>query len=71
MLAEQTERMAAVLRENNLPVEVYTFAEEGHVFRNSQVKIKVLEENAYESTVSPSVSKMLTPTNDQGESNES
>ena len=32
---------------------------------------KVLEENAYESTVSPSVSKMLNPTNDQGESNES
>ena len=32
---------------------------------------KVLEENAYESTVSPSVSKMLNPTNDQGESDES
>ncbi len=44
VLAEQTEKMAAVLRENNLPVEVYTFAEEGHGFRNSQVKIKVLEE---------------------------
>ncbi len=32
---------------------------------------KVLEENAYESTVSPSVNKMLNPTNNQGESDES
>lgn len=40
---EQTERMAAALRRNNIPVEVHTFANEGHGFRNSQVKIQVLE----------------------------
>ncbi len=40
---EQTERIAQALRSKNIPVEVHTFADEGHGFRDSQVKIKVLE----------------------------
>ena len=40
---EQTERMAAALRENDIPVEVMTFEEEGHGFRDSAVQIAVLE----------------------------
>ena len=40
---EQTERMAAALRANGVPVEVRTFAAEGHGFRDSQVQIDVLE----------------------------
>ena len=39
----QTEQMAAALRANGLPVEVHTFADEGHGFRNSVNQIKVLE----------------------------
>ena len=35
--------MKPKLRENkNIPVEVHTFSEEGHGFRDSAVKIKVL-----------------------------
>jgi len=40
---EQTEQMAAALRASGLPVEVHTFAEEGHGFRDSEVQISVLE----------------------------
>ena len=41
---EQTERMAAALRANGIPVEVCVFAHEGHGFRDSAVQIKVLED---------------------------
>ena len=41
---EQTERMAAALRANGIPVEVCLFEHEGHGFRDSAVKIKVLED---------------------------
>jgi dipeptidyl aminopeptidase/acylaminoacyl peptidase len=40
---EQTERMATALRANGLPVEVHSFPNEGHGFRDSQVQISVLE----------------------------
>ncbi len=40
---EQTERMAKALRVKNIPVEVHTFAEEGHGFRGNNAQIKVLE----------------------------
>ena len=40
---EQTERMAQALRNKNIPVEVHTFSEEGHGFRDSRVRIMVLE----------------------------
>ena len=43
VVPEQTERMAAALRSNGLPVEVLTFANEGHGFRDSEVKVQVLE----------------------------
>ena len=43
VVPEQTERMAAALSSNGLPVEVQTFAEEGHGFRDSAVKVQVLE----------------------------
>ncbi len=45
VLPEQTEAMAAALRKNNVPVEVHTFPEEGHGFRDKQVKVKVLEDS--------------------------
>ena len=41
---EQTERMAAALRTNGVPVEVRLFEHEGHGFRDSAVQIQVLEE---------------------------
>ena len=40
---EQTERMAAALRANGIPVEVHLFPEEGHGFRNGATQIQVLE----------------------------
>ena len=40
---EQTERMASALRSNGVPVEVRTFPEEGHGFRDSAVQVAVLE----------------------------
>ena len=43
VVPEQTERMAAALSSNGLPVEVHTFAQEGHGFRDSAVKVQVLE----------------------------
>ena len=43
VLPIQTQRMADVLRRKNIPVEVYTFSEEGHGFRDGRVKIMVLE----------------------------
>ncbi len=43
VLPEQTELMVAALRNNGIPVELHTFSEEGHGFRDSLVKIKVLE----------------------------
>lgn len=43
VVPEQTERMAGALSSNGLPVEVQTFAEEGHGFRDSAVKVQVLE----------------------------
>ena len=43
VLPSQTERMAAALREKKIPVEVHSFENEGHGFKDSQVKIKVLE----------------------------
>jgi dipeptidyl aminopeptidase/acylaminoacyl peptidase len=35
--------MAAALRQNGIPVEVDIFEQEGHGFRDSAAKIKVLE----------------------------
>ena len=43
VLPQQTERMADALRRNAIPVEVHTFAEEGHGFRDSSVQVAVLE----------------------------
>jgi dienelactone hydrolase len=40
---EQTERMAAALRANGVPVEVHLFEQEGHGFRNGATQIQVLE----------------------------
>ena len=40
---EQTERMAAALEANGVPVEVHLFADEGHGFRNGATQIQVLE----------------------------
>ena len=40
---EQTDRMAAALEANGIPVEVHRFAGEGHGFRNSATQITVLE----------------------------
>jgi dipeptidyl aminopeptidase/acylaminoacyl peptidase len=40
---EQTERMAAALRANGVPVEVHLFPEEGHGFRNGTTQVQVLE----------------------------
>jgi dipeptidyl aminopeptidase/acylaminoacyl peptidase len=40
---EQTERMAAALEANGIPVEVHRYAGEGHGFRNGDVRIQVLE----------------------------
>jgi dipeptidyl aminopeptidase/acylaminoacyl peptidase len=40
---EQTERMAAALQANGVPVEVHLFAEEGHGFRKATTQIQVLE----------------------------
>ena len=39
---EQTERMAAALRDNGIPVKVVLFAEEGHGFRDHSTQIEVL-----------------------------
>ncbi|WP_320666607.1 S9 family peptidase [Prochlorococcus sp. MIT 1307] len=43
VLPDQTVRIVDVLRNRNIPVEMHTFAEEGHGFRDSRVKIHVLE----------------------------
>ena len=43
VVPEQTERMAAALRAKGIPVNVETFADEGHGFRDSEVKVQVLE----------------------------
>ena len=43
VLPDQTIKMAQALKDNNIPVEVQTFADEGHGFRDMSVKIKVLE----------------------------
>ena len=43
VLPQQTERMAEALRRNAIPVEVHTFPEEGHGFRDSSVQVSVLE----------------------------
>ena len=43
VLPEQTERMASALRSNGVPVEVCTFPDEGHGFRDSAVQVAVLE----------------------------
>lgn len=43
VLPQQTERMADALRRNAIPVEVHTFQEEGHGFRDSAVQVAVLE----------------------------
>ena len=40
---EQTERMAAALEANGIPVEVHRYAGEGHGFRSGTVRIQVLE----------------------------
>ena len=44
VLPDQTERIAAVLNKKDIPVEVQTFADEGHGFRDGKVRIKVLED---------------------------
>ncbi len=43
VLPLQTDQMVDELRQNNVPVEVYKFSNEGHGFRDSQTKIKVLK----------------------------
>ncbi len=43
VLPQQTESMADALRRNAIPVEVHTFPEEGHGFRDSTVQVAVLE----------------------------
>lgn len=43
VLPSQTEKIAFALRKKNIPVEVHTFANEGHGFRDGKVKLKVLE----------------------------
>ena len=43
VLPDQTERIAAVLRKQNIPVEVLTFPDEGHGFRDGRVRVQVLE----------------------------
>ena len=40
---QQTERMAAALKANGVPVEVHLFPDEGHGFRNGATQIQVLE----------------------------
>jgi dipeptidyl aminopeptidase/acylaminoacyl peptidase len=40
---EQTERMAAALKANGIPVEVHLFPDEGHGFRNGATQIQVPE----------------------------
>ncbi|MEX1323812.1 MAG: prolyl oligopeptidase family serine peptidase [Synechococcaceae cyanobacterium] len=40
---EQTERMAAALEANGIPVEVHRFPGEGHGFRDGAVQLQVLE----------------------------
>jgi dipeptidyl aminopeptidase/acylaminoacyl peptidase len=40
---EQTERMAAALKANGIPVEVHLFPDEGHGFRKGATQIQVLE----------------------------
>ncbi|QEY33540.1 S9 family peptidase [Synechococcus sp. RSCCF101] len=40
---EHSERMAAALRQRGVPVELHTFADEGHGFRDSRVQQQVLE----------------------------
>jgi dipeptidyl aminopeptidase/acylaminoacyl peptidase len=40
---EQTEHMAAALRDNGIDVEVHLFPEEGHGFRSGDVQLQVLE----------------------------
>jgi dipeptidyl aminopeptidase/acylaminoacyl peptidase len=40
---EQTDRMAAALAANGIPVEVHRFAGEGHGFRSGAVQVAVLE----------------------------
>ena len=43
VLPYQTQKMADALRKKNLPVEVHTFQKEGHGFRDSAIKVKVLK----------------------------
>ena len=40
---QQTQRMVAALRSNNIPVELHIYEKEGHGFRSSEVQIEVLE----------------------------
>ncbi len=42
--ANQTEKIVRELKKNKIPVEIHRFENESHGFRNSKVKIKVLEE---------------------------
>ncbi len=44
VLPEQTERMANILRSRNIPVQVHTFSEEAHGFRDANVKVQVLQQ---------------------------
>ena len=43
VIPSQTQRMADALRNKDIPVEVHTFPEEGHGFRDANSKIKVLK----------------------------
>ncbi len=43
VLPDQTELMAMELRKNNIPVELHTFPNESHGFKDRNVKIKTLE----------------------------
>ncbi len=44
VLPEQSQAMVNALKRNNIPVELHMFDNEGHGFRDSNVKVKVLEE---------------------------
>ncbi len=41
---DQTDKIVNELRKNKIPVEIHLFKNEGHGFRDSKVKVKVLEE---------------------------
>ncbi len=43
VLPNQTKMMASVLKRHDIPVELYTFPNEGHGFKDSKIKVQVLK----------------------------